>query len=183
VVPHPRAVSASRGPGLNRPAGPHHLGATGGQPAMSTDHLYGFGHIIVQSDRTDSGTADGTHMTAPWLDSRAPTTAGLTHEESESMAVAAASPTPIVSHDWRHKRQHPSSTSELSERAAPLDFCKLMCPNPYRRFMDTPASPPIVFKPRHLTHLRSHHAFMDAVVGYGRDRFRVKTAPAGPWGR
>ena len=143
VVPHPRAVSASRGPGLNRPAGPHHLGATGGQPAMSTDHLYGFGHIIVQSDRTDSGTADGTHMTAPWLDSRAPTTAGLTHEESESMAVAAASPTPIVSHDWRHKRQHPSSTSELSERAAPLDFCKLMCPNPYRRFVDTPHSGPL----------------------------------------
>jgi hypothetical protein len=63
---------------------------------MSADRLYRFGRIIVQGDRTDSGTADGTRMTVPWLDSRAATTTGLTHEDSASMAAAAASPIPEI---------------------------------------------------------------------------------------
>jgi hypothetical protein len=36
--------------------------------------VYTNGRIIVQSDRTNSGTADGTRMMAPGLDSKAPTT-------------------------------------------------------------------------------------------------------------
>jgi hypothetical protein len=49
----------------------------------------------------------GTRMTVPWLDSRAPTTTGLTFKASGSMAAAAASPTPIASHAWRQKRPAP----------------------------------------------------------------------------
>jgi hypothetical protein len=78
----------------------------------------------------------GTRMTVPWLDSRAPTTTGLTAEASDSMAAAAASPTPIMSHDWRQKRPHPSSTAESSESPSLPGFCTLMCPNPYRRIGD-----------------------------------------------
>jgi hypothetical protein len=50
---------------------------------VSTDRLYGFGRIIVQNERTDSGTADRTRMTALWLDSRVPTTTWLTYEGSQ----------------------------------------------------------------------------------------------------
>jgi hypothetical protein len=51
---------------------------------VSANLLDGLGRISVQSHRTDSGTADGTRLTAPWLDSRLPTTTGPTHEKTQA---------------------------------------------------------------------------------------------------